>query len=46
MDKKQLEMMRKFISVLPEEKLADMLRAMMAEENKKPPRRIPTPAKK
>jgi len=47
-ENRKLELMRKFISVLPEENLAKMLRMMMAEEapQKIPPRRIPTPPKK
>ena len=42
-ENKKLEFMRKFISVLPEENLAAMLRMIMAEEQKKDPRRMPTP---
>jgi hypothetical protein len=45
-DSKKLEFMRKFISVLPEENLAAMLRMIMAEEQKKDPRRFPTQPKK
>lgn len=45
-ESKKLEFMRKFISVLPEENLAKILRAIMVDEPDKPVRRIPTPPKK